>query len=289
MIDIFIPFWGRPSQLFDAVDSVRGQSSPDWRLTVVDDCYPEDVSKYFDGIDDPRVRFIRNKTNLGIIANFAKCQSLAEGEYTVFMGCDDLLKPNYVSLVKRTVARVPGVEIIQPGVEVIDENGQTIKPLADRVKAAIRPSTRDLKVVSGEQAARSLLIGDWLYWPSLAFETDGLQTVEFMPNYEIILDLGLILDLLQNGGSIAIVSEIAFAYRRHSQSLSSQALLNGPRFQDERRFYSERAAQMKTKGWPRAARAARTHLTSRMHALAMVPAAMSSGSGIRSLLQHTFR
>ena len=36
MIDIMLPFWGEPRYLYETVEAVRGQTSDDWRLTVVD-------------------------------------------------------------------------------------------------------------------------------------------------------------------------------------------------------------------------------------------------------------
>ena len=40
-VDIFIPFWGDPELLHATVRSVLAQDDDDWRLTVVDDCYPD--------------------------------------------------------------------------------------------------------------------------------------------------------------------------------------------------------------------------------------------------------
>ncbi len=289
VIDIFIPFWGDPQFLYAAVSSVRAQTSDNWRLTVVDDCYPEDVSGYFGNLNDTRITYLRNPENLGIIRNFAKCQSLAEGEYTVFMGCDDLLLPNYVEVVEAAARIFPEVDIIQPGVEVINEEGNVHLPLADRIKRAIRPRTRDAHVISGESLAKSLLVGDWLYWPSLAFRTEQLKQVRFLPEYQIILDLGLILDLVQQGAQLAIVPEVAFAYRRHPSSLSATALLDGPRFSDEKEFFEERGLMLDRMGWKSAARAARLHITSRAYALTMLPSALRNKKGTRELLTHIFR
>lgn len=288
MIDIFIPYWGEPQYLYDAVASVQAQTSRNWRLTVVDDAYPEDVSRFFAAVDDPRIRYLRNDKNLGIIGNFAKCQSLSEGEYTVFMGCDDLLLPGYVHVIERTARLLPGIDIVQPGVTVIDDIGDSHLPLADRVKALITPTGRGTRTVGGESLAKSLLTGDWLYWPSLAFRTEALRTVRFLPDYDIILDLGLILDLVQKGAELAIVPDVVFAYRRHTGSLSSQALIDGPRFADERRFFTERAEQMDELGWTRAARAARMHLTSRAYALTALPSALRQQRGATELLTHVF-
>jgi hypothetical protein len=47
---------------------------------------------------------------------------------------------------------------------------------------------------------------------------------------------------------------------------------------------------MTARGWPRAARAARRHLSSRLNALTRLPAAARHGgfSGVRSLARHAF-
>ncbi|MDO4242250.1 MAG: glycosyltransferase [Actinomyces sp.] len=288
-VDIFIPFWGEPDYLYAAVRSVLAQSSPSWRLTVVDDCYPEDVSGYFADLDDKRVRYLRNEDNLGIIGNFSRCQELAEGTYTVFMGCDDLLGPRYVETIERTAARLPGVEIIQPGVEVIDESGTTVLPLSDRVKDLLRPGGQATHVLAGEDLARSLFVGDWLYWPSLALRTEALRGARFLPDYEIILDVGLLMDLITAGARLAVVPDLVFRYRRHQASLSSEALLDGPRFADERRFFAQQAARMDALGWRRAARAARRHVTSRAYALTLLPGALRARRDVRPLLRHALR
>ena len=288
VIDIFIPYWGDPKKLYDAVDSVLAQTSSGWRLTVVDDCYPEDVTEHFQTIKDPRVRYIRNDKNLGIIDNFTKCQQMAEGDYTVIMGCDDLLHPEYVATIERAAKHFPSVEIIQPGVKVVDDSGSRVTPLADRVKSAITPRGKGTRAISGENLATSLFVGDWLYWPSLAFRTDALKKVKFDPDYQIILDLGLVMDLVQSGARLALTNDIVFFYRRHADSLSSRALLDGPRFKDEKKFFAERAEAMEALGWRKAARAARLHLTSRLHALAMLPGAVVKRKGVSELLRLAF-
>ncbi|MDO4899389.1 glycosyltransferase [Actinomyces sp.] len=286
-LDIFIPFWGDPDYLYDAVRSVLAQNDDRWRLTVVDDCYPRDVSGFFESLQDPRVRYLRNETNLGIIENFRACQHLAEAEYTVFMGCDDLLGRDYVSTILSVAEARPGVEIIQPGVEVIDENGFVHLPLSDRVKRVMRPHGTGLRTMRGQALATSLMHGDWLYWPSLAFRTEALQAVDFLDEYEIILDVGLLVDLIIRGARLVLTDEVCFRYRRHAQSLSSVSLVSGSRLADERRFFHMEAERFDEMGWSRAERAARAHITSRLHAATLLPAALlHKRSEVPGLLRH---
>ncbi|MDY2668870.1 glycosyltransferase, partial [Schaalia hyovaginalis] len=77
-IDIMLPFWGEAAYLFDTVRAVLAQDSADWRLTVVDDCYPDPaVAEHFAALDDPRIVYIRNEQNLGITANYRRCLEMA--------------------------------------------------------------------------------------------------------------------------------------------------------------------------------------------------------------------
>ncbi len=134
-LEIFVPFWGDPDLLYATVDSVRAQRNPDWTLTVIDDCYPDDaVPAYFASIDDERIRYVRNERNLGITENYREAVRRATGTHMTILGCDDLMHPNYVDVVTRAIAAVPDADVIQPGVDVIDEHGTVINPLLDRVK-----------------------------------------------------------------------------------------------------------------------------------------------------------
>ena len=40
-VHVVIAYWGDPELLDRAVDSVLAQTDPDWRLTIVDDHYPD--------------------------------------------------------------------------------------------------------------------------------------------------------------------------------------------------------------------------------------------------------
>ncbi|MFJ1513012.1 glycosyltransferase family 2 protein [Cellulosimicrobium funkei] len=291
-IDVVIPYWGDPVLLEEAVESVLAQTSPDWTLLVIDDAYPDPTAAaYVRGIDDPRVTYRRNEENVGLIENFRRAVRSATSEYVVVMGSDDVLGPDYVATVLEAARRYPDVDILQPGVQVIDASSRPHRPLADRVKSLMRARwERRTGPFAGEPLAASLLHGDWLYWPSLAFRTATVQQVDFRDEYRIILDLALIVDLLDRGATLALVPAEVFSYRRHAESVSSD-FRSGERFRGERRYFDETARHLASRGWHRAARASRLHLTSRVHALTLLPGAVRARDGrfVRELLRHAFR
>ncbi|SLM88499.1 glycosyltransferase family 2 protein [Brachybacterium nesterenkovii] len=289
-LDILIPYWGDPALLRETVDSVLAQEDPRWRLTVIDDNYPGTAAReMLAAIDDERVRYIRKDANEGIIANFRSCVEVAEAPIMAMPGCDDRLLPGYVGEILATAELFPLAAVIQPGVRVIDEDGEPARTLPDLVKdRVVKPSGRGRQVLAGERLAVSLLHGDWLYWPSLAFRTDRIKAVPFRDEYPIILDLALVLDMVFDGDMLVSTPAEVFEYRRHGSSLSSEKLTDGSRFDDERDYFRGAAAQAQALGWHRAARAARWHLTSRAYAALTLPRALRGRDrdGVRALARH---
>ena len=292
-IEIMVPFWGDPELLFLTIDSVLAQTHQDWRLTVIDDCYPDDrVPAYFSALDDSRVSYVRNDRNLGITQNYREAIRRTTAEYLTILGCDDLLHPNFLEVVSRTIAAVPDADVIQPGVEVIDQHGAIIRPLVDRVKQNILAPRggSGIAVLQGERMATSLIRGDWLYWPSLTFRTQTLRRIGFRDGLPIIQDLALLMDVAFEGGTLAYNPTLAFSYRRHGGSASQKTLLDGRRFRDERDYYLQARAIATAHGWAGTARTARIRLMSRLHGLAELPGVIRHGTstGIQSTVAHIF-
>lgn len=286
-----VPFYGDPALLKETVASVQAQTDGDWRLTVVDDGYPDDsIPGWFAALGDERIRYQRNETNLGANKNYEKCLSLATADDVTVLGADDLLLPNYVAVVRAARRRFPNAAVIQPGVAVIDEHGQAARSLVDRVKRVYAPHPEGPVELSGEDLATSLLKGNWLYFPALSFSVAKIREVGFREGLNVVQDLALVMDLLKRGESLVVDPTVCFAYRRHGGSDSSWRALEGTRFLEERDYFRTVADELDAVDWTRAARAARLHVSSRLHALTYLPAAVRQRHrvGVRNLTKHVF-
>lgn len=288
--EIFVPFWGDPDQLYETVESVRAQTDPDWRLIIIDDCYPDDsVAAHFAEERDERIIYTRNEHNVGITENFRESVRRASGDFVTILGCDDLLHPNYVEVVRAAARAVPHADVIQPAVQVIDENGAVVLPLVDRIKQRhLAPKGRGVTVFSGPDMATTLIRGNWLYWPSLSLRVETLRRIDFTDDLPVIQDLALLMDIAFDGGTLAYTPRLAFSYRRHLESASQKTLLDGSRFLDERRYYRIARRSAAERGWTRTARTARVRLMSRLHGIAALPLVLRHGTarGVRSSLAH---
>ncbi|XQC73211.1 glycosyltransferase family 2 protein [Streptomyces sp. JL4002] len=287
-----LPYYGDVQLMQDAVRSVLAQTDRDFRLVVIDDGREPDVPGWFAALGDDRVHYTRNEQNLGITKNFQKCVRLSEADYVVIMGCDDLLHPHYLETVRGIVEGRPGIGMVQPGVEVIDGAGRVTAGLADNTKKRLyAPQVKGSRLMGGEELAASVLRGNWLYFPSIAWRGEVLRAVNFRDDYSVIQDLALVVDLLEGGEQMVVDnSTTVFQYRRHAVSESSVQAFSGTRFAEAERYFSAVAARMDARGWPKAARAARFHSASRLHALTMLPGALRRGhrEGARTLAKHAF-
>ncbi|MFB6609592.1 glycosyltransferase [Agromyces sp. NPDC056379] len=290
-IDIMMPFYGRIDHFKLAVESVLAQTSDDWRLVILDDVYPDlSAGEWAAAIDDPRVTYIRNEVNLRPSGNYRKAVTLMQTEFAVIMGCDDIMHPRYVERVSELIARFPDADVIQPGVDVIDEDGHPHRPLADRVKRVYRPRGTRPREVSGEELALGLLRGNWTYFPSLCWRVTELSEHGFRLDLDVVQDLAMLLDITTNGGSLVVDEDVVFSYRRHSGSVSAKTGPDGSKFAQERQLFGDADRAMRARGWNRAARAARVHLSSRLNALNEVPKAVRARSldGGKALARHVF-
>lgn len=289
-----LPHYGDLALLKIAVESILAQNDDRWQLTVLDD-NPADrdtgIPEWFAALGHARVRYVRNPNNLGITGNFQQCVDLATQPFMVIMGCDDVMLPGYVGRVHALVDAHPEAVLVQPGVEVIGADGAVVRTLADTTKRRVYAPRFDGTVtMAGEDLAVSLLRGNWLYFPSLCWRTEEIRAVGFDPALRVIQDLALILQLVVRGGTLVADDRVVFQYRRHGESLSAASAVTGNRFSEAREFFLAAAARMDAHGWPRAARAARWHLSSRIHALTMLPAAAKqrSGGSVRVLTRYAF-
>lgn len=286
-----MPFYGDPTLFQLAVRSVLEQDCPDWRLTIIDDVYPDRApGEWAASLDDERVRYLRNAENLRPSRNYNMAIEIAKTEFVTIMGCDDLLHPGYVGRVLRLIAEFDGAAIIQPGVRVIDGDGRPSKPLADRVKARYRlPGPYPIKA-SGEILATSLLRGNWTYFPSLVWRRSRLAG-GFRTDLDVVQDIAKIFEIVSEGGDLVVDDEVVFSYRRHARSLSATTGVDGSKFAQERVFFREATLRCGDLGWERAAHAARRHVSSRLNAVTELPSAVLArdGAGIRALARHAMK
>ena len=105
-LEIFIPFWGDPacSMTRWTASAPRGSALD---AIVVDDCYPDpSVAETLRARRPTRASATcATPRTSGIAGNFQHCLDLASGDLVMFMGCDDLLQPDFARRMPRRARR----------------------------------------------------------------------------------------------------------------------------------------------------------------------------------------
>lgn len=93
LVSILITTFNRSRLLRRAIDSALMQDFRDFEIVIVDDCSTDDTRQVVESIVDPRIRYIRNETNVGAkhgdrahVQRFV--YELMRGTYFVYL-CDD--------------------------------------------------------------------------------------------------------------------------------------------------------------------------------------------------------
>jgi len=94
LISVCIPVYCGEEHIAETIRSVLAQTLGDFELVIIDNASPDGTARVIATFDDPRIRYVRNPTNLGPEDNYSKCLSEARGKYFKLVPHDDLLHPD---------------------------------------------------------------------------------------------------------------------------------------------------------------------------------------------------
>jgi glycosyltransferase involved in cell wall biosynthesis len=223
-LHILIPAFGSSPYLNEALDSIiQIEEMAEVLVTVVDDASAtSEIKEIVDRFSSYGIVYVRNLENLGLSANFEKSMNLSAGQFTLIMGSDDKVLPNVVSEIRQLDLNFPGHDFIQLKTRVIDKNGMPSLSSVDKIKQLITPSAARAGSINEGRLLSSLMVGDWAYFPAIAWRTSIRENLHWNSNYKNAIDLSLLARVASQGGSMGITKNCGFEYRRHSASISSQ-------------------------------------------------------------------
>lgn len=121
---ICIPVYNMESTIERAIRSALAQNANRYEVLVVDNCSTDHTFDRASSIVDPRLRVIRNATNVGAYGNHNRCLELATGEWIKFLHGDDELLPHCLSTIDKSLASYPqrSIGLIGMGAYRVDGN-----------------------------------------------------------------------------------------------------------------------------------------------------------------------
>lgn len=256
VLQIYIPFYRDREKLERAIESVQRQTSSDVLLTVLDDAsetFADGATDFFEQYPD--VRYSRNPQNLGMVGNWNRSFE-DDSPMLSILHADDELLPDYAEAMQDAAAKYPEASLLFCRAKIIDDKGRELFSFPDYVKRFLYSQKGDV-TLEGEEAVASLLRGNYIFCPTVAFQVENLNGIRFDPRWRFVQDLDFVLRVLEAGQKVVGLEKTCYAYRRHANNATAEYTVSNLRFREETQLYDELAKRYEERGWHRAARLAR--------------------------------
>ncbi|MCB1501159.1 MAG: glycosyltransferase family 2 protein [Bauldia sp.] len=145
-----------------AVGSLLAQSFTDYELLIVDNASTDATQQICERLtrSDPRIRYFRNKADIGAGANFNRGVELASGVLFKWCAHDDLISPDYLARCIAALAARPSAVTAYGRLLGIDESGALTGYIEDPLPAVENiAAARRFDMVTRRQGLDAAIFG----------------------------------------------------------------------------------------------------------------------------------
>lgn len=224
-ISVIVPTYRRTTYLRDALRSALGQTLPDIEVFVSDNSDDDVVERVVRELDDPRLRYRRNETNIGGAQNFLRAVADAGCDVVACLHDDDVWEPAFLERVGLPLLDDPGLVLACCDWRLIDETGATrardTDEVARRCRRHLGPGVLDL---TRPDALAAVLV-DGVVQPAYnSVFRRSLVVGRTMPAaIDPLYDLWIRELLCRDGATVRWVGETLTSYRVHAGSQTASA------------------------------------------------------------------
>jgi len=127
-VGILIPTYKRKDYLEQSLRSAIAQTYPDIEIIVIDNGTTDEIGRYVSGLNDPRITYIKNTTDLGLIGSIRKGMRLFSETvaWCTILPDDDLLDGYFIESMAAYVEKHQGIDVVHGHRVLIDAQGAKI-------------------------------------------------------------------------------------------------------------------------------------------------------------------
>jgi glycosyltransferase involved in cell wall biosynthesis len=112
-VSVLMPVYKTKEEyLCEAIESILNQTFTDFEFLILDDCPEDDREAIVRSYHDPRIKYSKNKKNLGISQSRNKLIDLARGEYLAVFDHDDISLPQRLEKEVRYLDEHPEIGVV---------------------------------------------------------------------------------------------------------------------------------------------------------------------------------
>jgi glycosyltransferase involved in cell wall biosynthesis/O-antigen/teichoic acid export membrane protein len=131
LVSIGMPTYNRAHFLAQAIDSVLAQAYSNFEIIISDNASPDNTEAICREYvrRDPRIRYMRQESNVGPARNFEEVLRPARGEYFAWLADDDWLERSFIQTLLSELAAHPDAVLCTPGIREVDADGKALRDL----------------------------------------------------------------------------------------------------------------------------------------------------------------
>lgn len=126
VVSVGIPAYNAVGEIRRTVESVINQTWEDWEVVIADNCSTDGTEEACRELaaTDPRIRYFRNPTNIGLNKNFRRVLALSRGRYFRWLGVGDWLGGTYLEECVPVLAAAPKASLVTTYQRHIADDGR---------------------------------------------------------------------------------------------------------------------------------------------------------------------
>lgn len=205
IVSVLMPVYNGEKFLKEAIESILYQTYTDFEFLIINDGSTDKSEEIILGFNDSRIRYIKNESNIKLIATLNKGIELSKGKYIIRMDADDISMP------KRIEKQLEFMEI-HPQIALC---GSWFSSIGDRTGISKYQMNND-------EIKYKMLYQCHLSHPSIIIRRDVLENfnTKFDPQFIHAEDYDLFVRISEKY-LMANIQEVLLKYRIHGNSVSN--------------------------------------------------------------------
>ncbi|HUQ66670.1 MAG TPA: glycosyltransferase [Flavitalea sp.] len=201
LVTVLMPVYNGEKYIREAIDSILDQTLTNFEFLIIDDGSKDSSVDIILSYSDPRIRFVKNDTNLGISKTLNKGIEIAAAELIARMDADDISYPARLQKQYDHFISNPECALLSTWARTITEDGEHVK--TEKYKSRLH--------------YYNLTFECWMYHPTVMYTRTavmevGMYNIPYAEDFELFWQLS-------RKFKIACIEEVLIDYRITGQSL----------------------------------------------------------------------
>ena len=135
LVTIGIPTYNRANGfLQEALQSAVAQTYENIEIIVSDNCSTDNTEMIVKNFSDPRIKYVKQKKNIGAFNNMNYCLKIAKGSFFHMLHDDDMIDPDFIENCVKAIPKGHEPGVVFTGMRIIDENGDVVSEFTNQVE-----------------------------------------------------------------------------------------------------------------------------------------------------------